>query len=468
MKIYSFPKGGISFNDSYAPVKQDSVLSFLPAISIIVLKSFSGDSALPIVKTGTHVEEGMLIARRQGSGSANIHSPVPGDVIQTINWKLAENFTSSALVIRLAGKFDRLGRIEQARNSDDFSQFQMRRILDEAGIVEMDGDGRPLCDIFSEYDSAQNNFTLLLRCVFDDPWLSADRVLCKERLDAVALGCILTAKASGAGKICIAVAKDDEDFANILLNEITVGTGSMGIPVETVLVSSKYPQNSDREIEAALRAEDKHPRAGIKLGQLLVLGPATYAAVYDAIIFGKPILDRYVAVGGNAVRNPSVLKLRIGSRIDDVFKECGGFIKQPESFVMGSPLFGRRVAGLNEPILKTTSMVYANAVTIGGKIVKKIGSVYKRYQNTASWLSNIMPEKRCISCGECRRICPASLDPEDLYKRRRGGKHCADLIPLLIRCNGCGCCESVCPSSLPLCTALVSSTITDKEDADAV
>jgi electron transport complex protein RnfC len=411
------------------------------------------------------VEEGMLIARRQGCGSANIHSPVPGEVIQTINWSLTDNFVSSALVIKLAGKFDRLGRIEQARENADLSQFEMRQILDEAGIVEMDGEGRPVCDIFSEYDNMQSRFTLILCCVFDDPWLSADRVLCKERTVPVAQGCILTAKAAGADKICIAVSKGDEEIAEILLSEIKTA----GFPCETAVVSTKYPQSFERELETSLRDEksskNKQTSSAVPL---LVLGPATFAAVYDAIIFGKPVLDRYVAIGGNAVENPCVLKVRIGSRIEDVFKECGGFVKQPESFVMGSPMSGRRVYTANEPILKTTNIVYANSVSFGSKIAKTLASKLSidlsAKNSSSSWINRILSEKRCISCGECRRVCPASLDPEDIYKRRRNGKHSDTLIPILIRCNGCGCCESVCPSYLPLCTSLVSSPIIEEAD----
>ncbi|GMO47148.1 MAG: electron transport complex subunit RsxC [Termitinemataceae bacterium] len=440
MRVYSFPKGGIVFNDAFAPGKQESVLSFLPGISIIVLRSFSGNSSYPVVQNGSRVEEGMLIARRQGCGSANIHSPIPGRVIRTFTWKLAENTFSSAIAIQLEGKFERLGRIETERQWQELSQFQLRSILDKNGLVEMEGEGKPLCDRFTSYDTVYNEFSLALRCVFDDPWLAADYCICKERTKEVALGCVITAKAAGAKDICIAVSKNDEDIAQAIYSEIE----AIGFTAVITILSSKYPQHSNKQIEDSLGIKEELYKTGGR--PLMIIGPQTASAVYDAVVFNKPVTDRYVAVGGNAVQTPRVLKVRIGSRIGDVFKECGGFIKEPDSLVMGSPLMGRNAASLNEPILKCSGVVYASYDSRSTKIIKKIKSKLNldTYGHT-----------KCIGCGECRRVCPASLDPEELYKRKRNNKHQDTIIPLLMKCNGCGCCESVCPSRLLLCTAIV-------------
>ncbi|MDR1318107.1 MAG: 4Fe-4S binding protein, partial [Treponema sp.] len=58
-------------------------------------------------------------------------------------------------------------------------------------------------------------------------------------------------------------------------------------------------------------------------------------------------------------------------------------------------------------------------------------------------------EQNCISCGECRRVCPVGLDPEEIYKKALvlpDGEKPAGAS----ECHGCGCCEVVCPSRLPL------------------
>jgi electron transport complex protein RnfC len=447
MKVYSFPKGGISFEDSFAPSRNASVLSFLPQISIIPMRSYSGVSAFPVAQVGSHVEEGMLIARGQGSGSANIHAPIPGKVLQTLNWKLADGFYSDALAIGLEGKFDILGCPENAQDWRELPQFEIRKRIVQNGITEMDGEGRPLCDVFSQFDAAQTPFTLLVRCVFDDPWLAADYCLCRERLANVAQGCLIAAKATGAARIAIAVSKDEIDLARELAAKIAAN-------VSIVAVRSRYPQHSFRELENVFRANEKTEKTSY--GPLMIVGPATLDALADAVILNKPVLDRYVAVGGSAVAHPKVLKARIGSRISDLFNECGGFVCEPARLAIGSPLLGRMVESLNEPILKTSYAVFAIAGNKSSRIAKKLRNLFN--------ISESKNELSCLGCGDCRRVCPAGLDPEDIYKRKRDNKHEIAMIPLVMKCYGCGCCESVCPAKLPLCNAIVKSAYYGRDD----
>jgi electron transport complex protein RnfC len=139
-------------------------------------------------------------------------------------------------------------------------------------------------------------------------------------------------------------------------------------------------------------------------------------------------VERYVAVGGGAVKQPSVLRVRIGTRIGDAVAECGGFIEEPKRIVAGSPLIGLEVFDLDAPITKTTFAIVAlTDRQIGGTTVRE-----------------------CISCGECRNVCPVGLDPERLFKLARQGNHEEAIADGAAACHGCGCCAALCPSRLPL------------------
>jgi electron transport complex protein RnfC len=190
-----------------------------------------------------------------------------------------------------------------------------------------------------------------------------------------------------------------------------------------VLTGSRYPQRNHRELELVLRTYEK--KENMVLGSFLALGPATLAAVHDAVKYHRPILDRYVAVGGSAVRKPQVMRVRIGKRIGDLFAECGGFADIPCRIASGSPLLGKPVLNLDEPVTKTSYAVFAMLkAQTGGNVPRD-----------------------CISCGECRGVCPVGLDPEELYKRIMVTRPEPDQEEA---CHGCGCCELVCPSHLPL------------------
>ena len=129
------------------------------------------------------------------------------------------------------------------------------------------------------------------------------------------------------------------------------------------------------------------------------------------------------------------MKVRIGTRIGEVFAECDGFIDKPKRIATGSPLMGRPVFDLDEPVIKTCYAVFA---ILGGSAGSSVSGTWRN----------------CIGCGECREVCPVGLDPEDLYKKINAAK---DRPERASECHGCGCCEVVCPSRLPLSTAITAA-----------
>jgi electron transport complex protein RnfC len=431
MKVYSFPHGGISFDDPTVPSKDSSITAFLPGLSVIPLVQHAGAPAQAVVSVGESVREGMLIGRSHGPLSANIHAPVPGKVIREVSWKTAEGRVCNALVIRMEGAFELLGKRETVYPWEGLSPYELLRIITEFGIVEMEGAGRPVAAMLDSERSGRRERSLVVRCVFDDPWLASDYVLCRERLREVVEGSVIAARAGRLSRIVFAVSYREKNLGYKLLAEAE----TYKIPASLALTGSRYPQRNQRELELVLRMYEK--REGLALGAMVILGPATLAAIRDAVKLRKPILDRYVTVGGSAVKNPQVMKVRIGTRIGEVFAECGGFVDKPKRMATGSPFLGRTVMDMDEPVIKTTYAVFAilNGQAEEGKT------------------------RNCISCGECRVVCPVGLDPEELFKRmeRSQNEGATSPRPASVECHGCGCCELVCPSALPLSQVITNA-----------
>jgi electron transport complex protein RnfC len=426
VKVYSMPRGGIAFKDTSAPREFET--AFLPVFSVIPLIQHTGTKAYPIVFIGEYVKEGMLIGRGQGVGSANVHATVPGKVVRMASWKTIDGEANEALIVRLEGSFEKLGKPEMPHPWEDLPPFEIQRIIAEYGIVEMDDGGRPLADLFAELSSVSDTITLVVRCVFDDPWLAADIALCNSRLKDVIEGAFITARACKANRIVYVSSKNENKLVAQLITGASQHSLAQKIPTDLVIVGNKYPQRNRRELELVLRAYEKNEKND--LGRLFIAGPATIVAVFDAVKFRKPILDRYVAVGGSAVKEPKILKVRIGTRLRDVFDQCGGLEDTPERIVIGSPLAGRAVLDIDEPIVKNSYAVSAlKKEQVGGTV-----------------------ERSCIDCGECRSVCPMGLDPEELFKRCK-----IDGVLAACGCYGCGCCETVCPSRIPLKTIIYES-----------
>jgi electron transport complex protein RnfC len=426
MKIYSFPKGGLSYDDPTSPAKTSVENAFLPALSVISL----GNKLMPvypIVTIGETVREGMMIGRASRSGTANVHATVPGRIVKKVSWEDKNNNINDAFVIKMEGAFEKKKKKDEVLSWNGLNGFDLQRIISDFGIVEMENKEKPLSDIISAARKKEKS-ALIIRCVFDDPWLAADYVLCRDRLNAVIEGAAIVAKSCmKVDQIVFAVSHHEKDLGERLLSEAQ----SQKIPSSLVLTGSRYPQRNKRELELALRSYEK--KENVSLGSLLVLGPAVLAAVYDAVVHKRPILDRYVAVGGSAVRKPQIMKIRIGTRIGDVIEQCGGFIEKPERILTGSPLSGREVRYLDEPVGKSCYAIVAMAKSQAA----------------------ILPQQNCINCGECRVVCPIGLDPQNIYKLIKSreiesaGK---------TGCHGCGCCKIVCPSSLPLMETIFEKT----------
>jgi Na+-translocating ferredoxin:NAD+ oxidoreductase subunit C len=423
MKIYSFPRGGFVFEDPTAPQKDNAVNAFLPAVSVIPL----GDSAAkvyPVVQMGEIVKEGMLIGRASGPNAVNVHATVPGRVIRKVTWKDSYGINYDALVIRMEGAFEKLGKREDSFLWKGLGGYDIQKIISDLGIVEMENAGRPLSGLISSARSANEKVTLVVRCVFDDPWLAADYALCNERLHAVIEGAAIVAKACfKVTQIIFAVSYHEKELGERFMQE----AANWDIQSVLMLTGCRYPQRNNRELELALRKFEKREKQSF--GSFLILSPAVLAAAHDAVKHKRPILDRYVAVGGSAVRHPQILKVRIGTRIGELIEQCGGFTEAPYKVATGSPLSGREVTYLDEPVRKNCYAIAAmtKAQASSGK------------------------QQNCINCGECRSVCPMGLDPQYIYKRIRtqGIENVGTA-----GCHGCGCCKIVCPSSL-----LLSDTI---------
>ena len=139
-------------------------------------------------------------------------------------------------------------------------------------------------------------------------------------------------------------------------------------------------------------------------------------------------------MGGSAVKHPQVMRARIGTRAGELFDQCGGFTAPPRRVAVGSPLLGKQIIDLDEPVIKTTGAVFA------------LLNDFRRESMVG-----------CISCGECRTVCPVAIDPEEIYKKTLLKPAGTPAVAGAGECHGCGCCEVVCPSRLPLSTVIAGS-----------
>ncbi|HUW41259.1 MAG TPA: RnfABCDGE type electron transport complex subunit C [Rectinemataceae bacterium] len=414
--IRTFERGGIRVRGDGEQEEPVSIANaFLPNSAVVLLKQHAGAPARCVVRRGEYVREGMIVGRGLGPGSADVHAPVPGVVRDIRVVLLPEGGESEAVVIALEGSFDRLGRRAERYVWNSMGRADLLRTVRDRGVVDTEAPGVPLYDLLADRESTD---ALILNAVESEPYLRTESSLLKERAEQASDGLAILAKLTEPARIVVAV---DERC-----DEASLRPWAGDARIEIVRFEARYPQDMRNQMLESILGARKRSNSSV-----LVVRPSTAVALHEAIVLAKPVMERYVTVGGGAIKRPAVLKVRIGTPIGDLIEECGGFLGPPARIVLGGPFRGFPVHDLDAPVTKTSSAVLALSED-------EVGSAHRN---------------PCIRCGRCASVCPEKLDPERLF-RLLSHRRVAEAESWGLKdCTLCGACGYICPSRVQLVAA---------------
>ncbi len=423
-ELNTFPKGGVHPADYKSLTSGVNISNAsLPAVACIPLNQHIGKPAECTVEPGDSVKEGMIIGRAQGFVSANIHSSIPGVVKEITELFLPNGIKTKAVVIELQGEFDQSGKRKKAKEWRDLDAKQLNEIIADKGIVGLGGAAFPTHVKYAVKDKLRIEY-LIINGVECEPFLTADHRLMLEKSNEILEGIQIIKKIVDAKKVIIGIEANKQDAIDLFLKKITEKSLTFSvIPLEV-----KYPQGDEKMLIKAL-LDREVPSGGLPLDiGTVVSNVGTVFAVFEAVVFGKPLIERVLTVTGNAILEPKNLKVRIGTNIAELIDECGGFKEPPAKLVVGGPMMGFALADLDMPITKGMSGLIA--------LTHKEISTFSNHP--------------CIRCARCMRACPWNLSPTVLFKFIEHGEYDEALARGLMDCKECGCCAYVCPSEIPL------------------
>ena len=422
-RLYKFPGGLKLAGHKTISTRQPISKAAIPDRLFVPLGQHIGSPAECAVEKGQRVLKGQTIGSVTDYVAAPVHAPSSGTVvdIQKFPAAHASSLPSDVIIIEPDGKDEWLER-EPIPDITEMDPSELRNLIRCAGIVGLGGAAFPT---FIKLNPAGHQISkLILNGAECEPYITCDDMLMRERPHEIIDGAKIMRHALNATQVIIAI-EENKPEAIAALQALASEHDWLQIQAIPVI----YPTGGERQLIKVLTGKDV-PSKGLPLDLgMVVSNVATAAAVHHAIDHQQPLISRIITVTGSGVRSPQNFEVLIGTPISDLIELAGGYTEDADRLVVGGPMMGITLKTDATPVVKASNclLVQTPSDHAGEAIIRP-----------------------CIRCGECVKVCPVKLLPQQLYWFSQA-KYLNDLQSHnLFDCIECGCCTVVCPSHIPL------------------
>jgi Na+-translocating ferredoxin:NAD+ oxidoreductase subunit C len=398
----------------------------LPGVAVVPLSQHIGAPNKALVKKGDTVEEGQVIGANESFISSPVHAPVKGKVINIGKAFHPSLGPAEAIFIETDPSASRRKYSEQ--DIEGYSPADIIEKVKAAGIVGMGGAAFPTHVKLSVPEGKKID-TLIINGAECEPYLTCDHVMMTRKTREILLGIELFIKVLSPARTYIAI-EDNKKAAIFAFQKAIKETTHKAIAgIEVISLKTKYPQGGEKQLIKAITGREVPPgKLPLDIG-CLVQNVGTLNAVYEAVYFDKPLIERIITISGACVERPGNYMVRVGTTIKDIVDNCGiELATEPRKIIVGGPMMGVAQPGMDTPVLKNTS----GLLFLSDKVARDYD------------------EEQCIRCAKCVDVCPMNLVPTDIVKNvkkeywdKMGSLRVSD-------CMECGSCAYACPARIPL------------------
>uniref|UniRef100_UPI00261BFA6C electron transport complex subunit RsxC n=1 Tax=uncultured Cardiobacterium sp. TaxID=417619 RepID=UPI00261BFA6C len=389
------------------------------AISLI---QHDGTPFIAQVAVGDRVLRGQLLAAPANHRDAPVHAPTSGTIraIEPRPDMHPSNRPVPHLILASDGE-DQSAPPLPALDIETATPDELRARIHDCGIVGLGGAGFPTARKLGHPAN-----TLVINAAECEPYITCDDLQIRENAAAIIRGAQITARILGADNIHFGI-EDDKPEAIAALRAALDAAADPRIRISSVPV--RYPSGNARQLFELLLGIRVPADAHASDYGLICHNSGTMKAVYDAVSLGLPLTERYTTISGEGIREPQVLRIRIGTAARDLIQQSGGERHEHSAenrHIIGGPMMGYEIASLDTPLQKTgNSLLILPAAPA--------------------------PEETpCIRCSRCADACPMELLPQQLLWYSQSNQHNRLKQYRLFDCIECGICAAVCPSGIPL------------------
>lgn len=433
----------------------------IPARVTIPLRQGFGNEVVAIVEPGQKVAAGEIIARDDESVSSPVHSSVNGTAVEIkkIDYPGRE---TTAMVIESDGTGDWQRLAGHSSAWEGLSAEKIGELVYLSGAGSSGRAGIPT-RFNSSVIAPEDVENVIIQGVGSQVHnLSLDVLLEGERLSHFIKGLKILKKLMAGARFHLVLNKSQKSLIKDVSQLLRADNS-----INFFTVPDKYPASSDEVLTPLLLGgEFPYGYSAANIG-VIVLDIQAVLGVYEAVVEGKPLIERTIALCGPGFREKPHVKVRIGSSFEHVIK---GRIDADKNlrFVLNSPLTGERVSDLSLPIDRTLVTVIALLEDNKSEFLAFARPGFKKDSYSRTCLSmlfkknskmfqkncgtNLHGELRpCISCTFCEEVCPVSIIPHLLFHYVEKDVIDETLLKYKIyNCIECNLCSYVCPSKIPI------------------
>jgi electron transport complex protein RnfC len=306
----------------------------------------------------------------------------------------------------------------QHSDYEKLSKSELLAIIKEAGIVGMGGAGFPT-HIKLNPPEDKNIDSIIINAAECEPYLTCDYRMLLEHSKEIAEGLKIILQMFPGVKGYVAI----ENNKPIAIDAMKKALENIN-NVEVTEMLTKYPQGAEKQLIFAITGRE------LPSGKLpadvgcIVQNVDTVYEIYNAVVNGKPLIERVLTVTGEAIKEPLNLRVKFGTSISEVIDAAGGFKEDPVKVISGGPMMGTSLSSLDTPVIKGTSGILC--------LTKQ--------------QAKLEEESSCIRCGKCMSVCPMFLNPTKLNSLVLRGDYENFEALHGMDCIECACCSYICPA----------------------
>ncbi len=360
----------------------------LPKRLVIPLRQHIGNPAKPVVQVGDRVLKGQMIAAASGTISAAVHASSSG-IVRAIDMQPVPHVSGLpdlCITIETDGRDEWISH--GPLDYQAMAPADLRMQLRDMGLAGLGGAVFPSA-VKLDPGAAHTCPTLIINGGECEPWITCDDVLMRTHADEILQGVAIMRHLLGSSEILIGI----EDNKPEALDSMRSAAAKLDFAVEVVTVPARYPGGGAKQmIETLTGKQVPSGKLSTDIG-IQVFNVGTTYSLARAVHHGEPLISRLVTVTGHVLR-PQNVEVLIGTPMHTLIA-LAGERDGTTGVLMGGPMMGVPMPNLDVPVVKATNCILVKSAELFPPLPRALP---------------------CIRCTRCAEVCPAELQPQELYR----------------------------------------------------